>query len=191
MISRQIALFEKTGAHNTPDCVEIIKKAVSQGMSKHVVAASTSGRNAEAFFNALKGTDANLVIVTHSANFKEENHDEFDEKVRKLLRENNIPVYTGTILTHSLEKSVMEKFGGNTTATIIAGTLRRFGEGAKVCIEIVMEACDAGLIPEGAEILATAGTGHGSDTVMLIKSRPSKRFLDLEVLEILAMPRGR
>jgi hypothetical protein len=85
----------------------------------------------------------------------------------------------------------MEKFGGNTTAMIIAGTLRRFGEGAKVCIEIVMEACDGGLVPEGAEVLAVAGLGHGSDTVMLIKSRPSKRFLDLEVLEILAMPRGR
>lgn len=191
MIFRQIALFEKTGEHNTPDCVEILKKAVSQGLSKHVVVASTSGRNAQAFFNALKGADVNLVIVTHSANFKEENHDEFDEATRKLLRENNVPVYTGTILTHSLEKSVMEKFGGNTTAMIIAGTLRRFGEGAKVCIEIVMEACDAGLIPEGAEVLAVAGTGHGSDTVMLIKSRPSKRFLDLEVLEILAMPRGR
>jgi hypothetical protein len=191
MIFRQIALFEKTGEHNTPDCVEILKKAVSQGISKHVVVASTSGRNAEAFFNALKGADINLVIVTHSANFKEENHDEFDAGLRQMLKENKVPVYTGTILTHSIEKSIMENFGGNTTGMIIAGTLRRFGEGAKVCIEIVMEACDGGLIPEGIDVLAVAGTGHGSDTVMLIKSRPSKRFLDLEVLEILAMPRGR
>jgi uncharacterized protein len=191
MIFRQVALFEKPGEHNTPGCVEILKKAISQGLSKHVVVASTSGRNAEAFFNALKGTDSNLIIVTHSANFKEENHDEFDSRVRQMLKENKVPVYTGTILTHSIEKSVMEKFGGNTTAMIIAGTLRRFGEGAKVCIEIVMEACDAGLVPEGAEVLAVAGSGHGSDTVMLIKARPSKRFLDLEVLEILAMPRGR
>ncbi len=188
---RQVAIFEKPGEHNSSGCVEIIKKAVSEGLSKHVVIASTSGRNAEAFFNALKGTGPNLVIVTHSANFKEENHDEFDPRVRQMLKENSVPVYTGTILTHSLEKSVMDKFGGNTTAMIIAGTLRRFGEGAKVCIEIVMEACDAGLVPEGAEVLAAAGSGHGSDTVMLIKARPSKRFLDLEVLEILAMPRGR
>jgi uncharacterized protein len=191
MVYRQVALFEKPGEHNTTGCVEILKKAVSQGISKDVVVASTSGRNADTFFKALKGTDSNLVIVTHSANFKEENRDEFDPRVRQMLKENSVPVYTGTILTHSLEKSVMEKFGGNTTGMIIAGTLRRFGEGAKVCIEIVMEACDAGLVPEGAEVLAAAGTGHGSDTVMLIKSRPSKRFLDLEVLEILAMPRGR
>jgi hypothetical protein len=191
MIFRQIALFEKTGELNTPDCVDILMKAVSLGISKHVVVASTTGRNAEAFFNALKGADINLVIVTHSANFKEENHDEFDAGLRQMLKENKVPVYTGTILTHSIEKSIMENFGGNTTGMIIAGTLRRFGEGAKVCIEIVMEACDGGLIPEGIDVLAVAGTGHGSDTVMLIKSRPSKRFLDLEVLEILAMPRGR
>jgi hypothetical protein len=50
----QIVLFEKPGEHNTPECVEIIKKAVSEGLSKHVMDASTSGRNAEAFFNALR-----------------------------------------------------------------------------------------------------------------------------------------
>jgi len=191
MILKQIAMFEKPGEHNTQDCIGILKNAVSLGLSKHVVVASTSGRNAEAFFGALKGMDANLVIVTHCANFKEENHDEFSPAVRQMLKDNGVPVYTGTILTSSLEKSVMDKFGGSSTGALIAGCLRRFGEGAKVCIEIVMEACDAGLIPEGAAVLASAGTGHGSDTVMLIKSRPSRRFLDLEVLEILAMPRGR
>jgi uncharacterized protein len=85
----------------------------------------------------------------------------------------------------------MDKFGGSYPGYIIAATLRRFGEGTKVAIEIVMEACDAGLIPEDAEVLAVAGTGYGADTILLIKSKPSKRFLDLEVLEILARPRGR
>ncbi len=191
MILKQIALFEKPGEHNTRDCVGILKNALLQGLSKHVVVASTSGCNAETFFNSLKGMDTGLVIVTHCANFKEENHDEFSPQIRQMLKDNGVPVYTGTILTSSLEKSIMEKFGGSSTGALIAGCLRRFGEGAKVCIEIVMEACDAGLIPEGTEVLASAGTGRGSDTVMLIKSRPSRRFLDLEVLEILAMPRGR
>jgi len=191
MAIKEIVYFEKPGEHNTSECVRIVKLAFADKASGYVVAASTSGKNAEAFFKALEGSGSKLVIVTHSANFNKENHDEFDAGIREMLKNNNVPVYTGTILTHSLEKSIMDKFGGNTTGAIIAGCLRRFGEGAKVCIEIVMEACDAGLIPEGAEVLAAAGTGHGTDTVMLIKSRPSKRFLDLEVLEILAMPRGR
>ena len=89
------------------------------------------------------------------------------------------------------EKSLMDDFHGIYPGYIIANTLRRFGEGTKVAVEIVMEASNAGLVPEDAEVLAVAGTGYGADTVLLIKAKPSKRFLKLEVLEILARPRGR
>jgi uncharacterized protein len=60
-----------------------------------------------------------------------------------------------------------------------------------VALEVVMEACDAGLVPEDAEVLGVGGTYRGSDTVLLVRAKPSKRFLELEVLEILARPRGR
>ena len=53
-----------------------------------------------------------------------------------------------------------------------------------------MMAADAGLIPEGEEIVAVAGTGKGADTVLLVRSAVSKRFFDLKVLEVLAKPRG-
>ena len=54
-----------------------------------------------------------------------------------------------------------------------------------------MEACDAGYVPENAEVLGIGGTYRGSDTVLLVRSKPSKRFLEMDVLEILARPRGR
>jgi uncharacterized protein len=73
---------------------------------------------------------------------------------------------------------------------IVAQALRRFGEGAKVCCEIVMMAVDAGLVPEGEEVFSVAGTARRADTVLLIRSAASKRFFDLKVLEILAKPRG-
>lgn len=125
----------------------------------------------------------------HSVGFKEPGKDEFDPVIRKQLTSQGIPIYTGTILTHSLEKSLMDDFRGIYPGYIIANSLRRFGEGTKVAI--VMEACDGGLIQEDAEVISVAGTGYGSDTVLLIKAKPSKRFLHLEVLEILARPRGR
>jgi hypothetical protein len=52
-----------------------------------------------------------------------------------------------------------------------------------------MMAADAGLIPEREEVVAVAGTAYGADTVMVLKSAVSKRFLELRVLEILAKPR--
>ena len=71
---------------------------------------------------------------------------------------------------------------------LIAETLRRLGQGVKVCCEIVMEAVDAGKIPEGEQVVAVAGTGRGADTVCLIRSAASKRFLDLFVSQVLAKP---
>jgi uncharacterized protein len=184
-------LFEKPGNQNTDDCVKAALRYVKDYGKKHVVVASTSGKTAMTFHKALKGTGANLVIVTHSIGFKEPGHDEFDADIRKQLTRARVPIYTGTILTHSLEKSLMDSFRGIYPGYLIANTLRRFGEGTKVAVEIVMEACDAGLVPEDDEVIGIGGTYRGSDTVLLIRSKPSKRFLELDVLEILARPRGR
>jgi hypothetical protein len=52
-----------------------------------------------------------------------------------------------------------------------------------------MEAVDGGLVAEGKEVLAVAGTAKGADTVAIIKSAASKRFLDLYVSQIVAKPR--
>jgi len=184
-------LFERPGDHNTQECIGAVQEYIREAGEMHVVVASTTGRTALSFLSALKGGPARLVVVTHSVGFKEPGKDEFDPDARRQLAAQGVPLYTGTILTHSLEKSLMDDFRGIYPGYIIANTLRRFGEGTKVAVEIVMEACDAGLVPEDREVLAVAGTGHGADTVLLVKSKPSKRFLNLEVLEILARPRGR
>lgn len=184
-------LFEKPGRHNTEHCIDAVKGYADVHGDVPVVVASTTGTTAMAFCRALRATPARLVVVTHSVGFKEPNRDEFEQEARGFLAAEGVPVHTGTILTHSLEKSLMDDFHGTYPGAIIAATLRRFGEGTKVALEIVMEACDAGLIPEDAEVLAVGGTGYGADTVLLVRSRPSKRFGRLEVLEILARPRGR
>jgi hypothetical protein len=108
--------------------------------------------------------------------------------VRDRIKSFGAEVYTGSMLTHSLDTAFSQKFGGSYLTQIVANSLRRFGEGSKVACECVMMAVDAGLIPEGEEVLSVAGTARGADTVLLIKSAASKRFLDLRVLQILAKP---
>jgi len=189
-IERKIVYFEKPGADNTPDCLEVVKKALREDKYKHVVVASTSGNTGLLFSEALKNSGINLIVVTHSAGFKEPNTIEMPEDIRKKIEKNGAKVFTGSMLTHSIETSLASKFGGSYPTLIIANSLRRFGEGSKVCCEIVMMAADAGLIPEGEEVLAVAGTARGADTVMVLKSAASKRFLDLKVLEILAKQRA-
>jgi len=189
-MERKVLYFEKSGKENTAACLEVVHQAIKENGYKHIVVASTSGYTGLMFSETLKGSHSNLIIVTHSAGFKEPNLHEMSEEVRKKIETNGARVFTGSMLTHSLETSLASKFSGSYPTLIIAQSLRRFGEGPKVCCEIVMMAADAGLIPEGEEVLAVAGTAWGADTVMVIKSAVSKRFLDLKVLEILAKPRA-
>lgn len=188
-MEKKIIYFDKPGRENSAACLECVKAAVSQDGPKHLVVASTSGAMGVMFSDAFKGSGLNVVVVTHSAGFKGPNTFEVENDALDKIRANGAKIFTGTILTHSIETSLNSKFNGAYPAMIIANSLRRFGEGAKVCCEIVMMAADAGLIPEGEEVIAVAGTGHGADTVMVLKAAASKRFLDLRVLEILAKPR--
>ncbi|HET6515149.1 MAG TPA: pyruvate kinase alpha/beta domain-containing protein, partial [Thermodesulfovibrionales bacterium] len=189
-VERRITYFEKPGVANTAVCLEVVRQAFSDHGYKHLVIASTRGETGELFSSALRDDDVNLVVVTHSQGFKEPNTSEMPVETRRRIEQNGAKVYTGSMLTHSIETAFTSKFSGLYPTIIVAQSLRRFGEGSKVCCEIVMMAADAGLIPEGEEVLAVAGTGYGSDTVLVLKAAASKRFFDLKVLEILAKPRA-
>jgi hypothetical protein len=188
-MQRTVDYFENAGPKNTDRCIEIVRQAVADEGIEHVVVATTRGDTGVAVAETLAGTGANVVAVTHSAGFKAPNDMELSEEKRRRILEAGGKIYTGTILTHSLETSLAGQFQGVYPTTLIALTLRRLGQGIKVVCEITMEACDAGLIPEGEEVLAVAGTGRGADTVAILRSAASKRFLELKVLEILAKSR--
>lgn len=189
-MEKRIVYFEKTGKENTAACLEVTRQAILEHGYKHLVVATTSGNTGLLFSEAFKGSAINLVVVTHSSGFKGPNTFEVSADVMEKIRASGAKTYTGTILTHSIETSLASKFSGAYPGMIIAQALRRFGEGSKVCCEMVMMAVDSGLIPEGEEVLAVAGTAWGADTVLLLKSAASKRFLELRVLEILAKPRA-
>ena len=181
--------FSKPGPDNTTECLEIVKNAIKDFNYRHVVVASTTGNTGKIFAEALKDEKVNLVILTHSHGYKEPNTSELPSEIKEKILASGAKIFTGTMITHSLETALAKKFSGVYPTLLVAQSLRRFGEGAKVCCEIVMMAADAGLIPEGEEVISVAGTASGSDTVMIIRAAVSKRFLDLKVLEILAKPR--
>ncbi len=188
-IQKTVTYFEKPGPENTEACLNIVKDQIKEYGYKHLVVASTTGSTGQLFAEALKDSGINIIIVTHSYGFKDPNTFELTEEARERIIKAGAKIYTGTMITHTLETSLAKSFSGVYPTLLVAQTLRRFGEGVKVCCEIVMMAADAGLIPEDEEILSVAGTGRGADTVALLKSAVSKRFLNLRVLEILAKPR--
>jgi uncharacterized protein len=188
-MERKVIYFEKAGIENTSACLDVARDEIKDRGYRHIIIASTTGETGVLFSETFKGTRVNVVVVTHSHGFKEPNTHEMPDDLRKKIESYGAKVFTGPMLTHSLETAFSAKFSGLYPTLIVANTLRRFGEGAKVCCEIVMMAVDAGIIPEGEEVVAVAGTARGADTVSVLKSAASKRFFDLRVLEILAKPR--
>jgi uncharacterized protein len=189
MIRREVLYFKTVGPDNTEACLELLEKAKKEGF-KHFVVASTTGVSGAQAARRLCSADLNLVVVGHSVGFRGPNIDEFLPEYEQDILAKGGKVFKGTILTHSLDTSIAEMFKGSAPTLLIANTLRRLGHGIKVCCEIVMEAVDAGLIPEGEEVVAAAGSARGWDAVALLRSAASKRFLSLVILEIWAKPRG-
>lgn len=73
--------------------------------------------------------------------------------------------------------------------SIVAHTLRMFGQGTKVAVEIAVMALDAGLIPYGSEVIAIGGSGGGADTALVVKPAHAKNFFDTQIREIICKPR--
>jgi len=184
---RKVEYFEKLGRDNTARCADIVRGLVDEGFT-HLVLATTSGETGLAFARSLQGRAVNLVAVTHNVGFGRPAEDECSAKARQELQALGVKVFTGTILTRSIEYSLMKKHHGIYPAYVVAETLRLLGQGMKVAVEIVMEACDAGLVPEGADVVAIAGTGRGADTVAIIEAHPSHRFTDVRIKQIAAKP---
>ena len=187
-MKRVVEYFEKPGYKNTETCVNILSKLVREEGFKNVVVASTSGKTGAAAAQALAGQGANLVVIAHSVGFLKPNEDQFSEDYYREIIQLGGKVFKGTILTHSIETSLAKKFSGVYPTLLVANTLRLFGHGIKVCCEIVMEATDAGLVAEGKEVVAMAGTAKGADTIAVVRSAASKRFLELFVSQIVAKP---
>jgi hypothetical protein len=71
---------------------------------------------------------------------------------------------------------------------IMAYTLRMFGQGTKVGIEISYMACDRGWIRTDEDVLTIAGSESGADTALVVRPANSHRCLEAVIREIVAKP---
>jgi uncharacterized protein len=184
---RQVEYFEKPGKGNTARCLEIVSDLVDEGLSQ-VVVATTGGETGLLLARKLQGKNVNLVAVTHNVGYAGANNDECHRDARRELESLGVRIFTGTILTRGIEAALMKKHQGAYPAYVVAQSLRLLCQGIKVGVEIVAEACDAGLVPEDEQVIAVAGSGRGADTVAILKAHPSDRFFDIKVRQILAKP---
>ena len=179
--------FEQAGVDNTEKSLQIAKdEALKRGI-KHLVVASTRGSTGLQAAQMLQDTDIKLIVVAHSTGLRESGQQLFDEETKKEIENLGGVVFIGTDTLTGFQIAMRSK-GGFSEETLISNVLRMFGQGTKVCVEIVAMATDANLIPV-TDVIAVAGTGRGADTVAVIAANSTNRFFDIKVREILAKPR--
>jgi len=184
---RKTLYFTTPGKVNTEVLLKFVKDYTEATGVNHIVVASTTGETGVKASEVFK--DFNVVVVTHHSGFKEPSAQEMTEENRLKILENGAHVLTATHALSSVERAIRKEFGTLQPLELIAHTLRRMGEGTKVCVEITLMAADAGLIPADRDVIAIAGSSRGADTALLIKPANSSRFFDLNIREILAKPR--
>ena len=189
-MEKSITYFERTGATNTDVTLAAAKKRAEELGIKDIVIASTHGGTGLRAAEVFNDLNANIVAVSICEGYREEGWT-MTRTERKKLEESGVRVLTSMhALGDGVASAFTEKFGGKSYEEVVQQTLYRFGQGMKVCVEVVLMAADAGVIPVDREVMAIAGTSEGSDTCIVVKPAYARKFLDLEIREIVAKPRN-
>ena len=191
MAKSSISYFKHPGAENTDEIMGIVADRMKRGDIKNVVVASTTGDTARKLISRLKGTGADIAVVTSQCGSEKEGESEMSKDVEEELIESGAKVVRASHVLSGVERSINRKVGGASRVETVAEALRAlFGQGMKVCVEVTIMAADNGAIPCGeVEVIAVAGSGSGADTACVVRPAHANGFFNFQVREILAMPR--
>ncbi len=178
-------IFDKAGFHNSEECVRLASERAKELGLKEVVVATNAGDTA---FLALKYFEGfKIIAVTHHAGFKKPWKCEMHEEERAKLESKGVVVLTASHALSGIERSLRNKYQGLYPMELVADTLRIFGQGTKVCVEIALMAADAGAL-SGKTLMTIGGTGRGADTAIVLSPQIQRDFLDMKILEIVCKP---
>jgi len=178
--------FDKPGPENTE---KVLHSAFERGKAlglKEVVVASSKGDTA---LKAVKVfTGFRITAVTYHCGFKAPFESVMDPGVRSDLEKRGVHIVQATHALSGLERSLAKKHGGIYPILLVADTLRLFGQGTKVAVEVSIMAADAGKLT-GADIVSIGGTGRGADTALILKPVNQSDLFNMRIREIVCKPR--
>jgi len=179
--------FKNPGKENTQQTLEIASQRVTELDVSNVIVASTSGKTGSLATQFFPGR--NLVVVSHSTGFLKPDFQQLIPEETHKIKDAGAKVLTCQDALGGVGRAVRKKLGTYELEEIMAFTLRVFGQGTKVAIEIALMAADAGLISTQEPCMSIGGSGQGADTAILLIPVHAQNFFDLRVLEVLAKPR--
>lgn len=191
MNASEILYFDSPGAKNTEPLLGMVAERLRNGEIRHLVVATSSGKTALEAASRLADTDVKIVAVTLHTGFSDEGVRRLSQDAEKELERASVRLVCATHVLSGLERSFSRKLGGGSRTEAVSEALRSlFGHGLKVCVEVAVMAADSGAIPCGnEEVIVIGGRSSGADTACVIRPGHANSFFDMEIREILAMPR--
>jgi hypothetical protein len=181
--------FDSAGPKNTEALLEFAgARFKEEGLDKVVIASST-GRTAETALNYFDPADCRVVMVSYVYGFDGPDTQRLEDAQRRKLEERGVSIVTAAHAFGGVGRGVRNKLGAYQVDEIMAYTLRMFGQGVKVGVEISLMAADRGLVRTDEFHMAIAGSGKGADTAMIVQPAASANCLDAKIKEIVAKPR--
>ncbi len=110
------------------------------------------------------------------------------QEKRAYLTEKGMRVLTASHVLSGVERGISSQASGMYPAEIMSHTLRMFGQGVKVCVEIATMALDAGFIRYGEKIIAIGGTQQGADTAVILTPAHANEIFRTYINEIICKP---
>jgi hypothetical protein len=162
-MQRTIEYFSERGPANTERVFELACQRAQELGIRSIVFASTRGHTAAKAVELCP--DMNLIAVGIA-------RDRFSAEEAERFQETGQLIFSREI-EHDYPPDMQLAF-------------RRFGQGTKVAVQVVVCATQAGLITEGETVIGIGGSGQGADTALVIKA--SWSFSDVHVAEILCKP---
>ena len=179
--------FESPGAGNTDETLRLAQARAEELGIKTIVVATTVGDTGVKATEAFK--DCRVVVVTHTTGFKGPNTQELTPGNRQAIEKLGAHIFTGAHAFGGIAHAVRKSFNTHVLGDFMANTLRMFGQGMKVAIEISVMAADAGLVATDEEVIAIGGTGRGADTAIVLNAAHAHDVFSLRVKEIICKPR--
>lgn len=180
--------FSRPGKANTDDLMDrAARRARELGIERALVATCT-GRTA---LKARKVFDPSvkIIAVTHYTGFEKPNVQELGGANRRKLESLGVSILTCQHAFGGVGRGIRKRLATYQVDEIMAYTLRTFGQGTKVAIELALMAADAGLVRTDEDVISIGGTAEGADTALVLQPVNSANVFDLKVREIIAKPK--
>ena len=178
--------FDQPGKVNTTATLtEAARRGRELGLAE-IVLATTSGDTAYAALEHCEGF--RITAVTYHYGFKQPFQPVMPEAVRQDLNDKGVRVVAATHALSGVERGVAKKQGGVCPVLLMADTLKLFGQGVKVAVEVAVMAADAGALA-GGDVVAVGGSSKGADAALVIAPAHAASFFDLRIREVVCKPR--